>query len=223
MSPKVILIAVLVGAAGVVGMLLFLGGGEGQTVYVRGDAALARERGEHLLNKRRHTTDRAKKAEYLTQAIEKFKKAIEIKPDFEVAYNMLGHSYIERGQWELALKNLDKALELRSDYPAALFNRAHVYKRLSVGKRDHALIDRAIADYKKALDSELAANFSGDIHKALADAYHQKGDLAKAIAELKLYLKKAPHAQDATLVRRKIRGLQLMEKGTAPPLTAPLE
>jgi hypothetical protein len=81
----------------------------------------------------------------------------------------------------------------------------------------------AIADYQAALKSELAANFVGDLHKVLADAYHQKGDLKKAIEELKIYLKKAPHAQDAVLVRRKIRGLQLMEKGTAPPLNAPLD
>lgn len=223
MSTKVIVISVLLGVAGVGGLVLFLTAGEGQTVYVRGDAALAKERGEHLLNKRRHTTDRTKRAEYLTQAIAQFELALEVKPDFEVAYNMLGHAYIERGQWELALKNLNKAIELRSDYPAALFNRAHVYKRLSVSKRDHALIDQAIVDYKKALQSEMAANFIGDLHKALADAYHQKGELGEAIAELKLYLKKAPHASDATLIRRKIRGLQLMEKGTAPPLTAPLD
>ena len=81
----------------------------------------------------------------------------------------------------------------------------------------------AIADYQAALKSELAANFIGDLHKVLADAHHQKGDYKQAIEELKVYLKKAPHAEDAVLVRRKIRGLQLMVKGSAPPLSAPLE
>lgn len=223
MSTRAIIAAVVVAVVGVAGFVLLLTSGRGHTVYVPDDAARHREKGEFLLNKRRHTTSQQKKAELLTQAIGEFKTALESKPDFEVAHNMLGHCYIERGQWEDALKNLNRALEIRSDYPAARFNRGRVYQRLSVGKRDHQYIDLAIADYRAALKSELAANFVGDLHKALADAYHQKGDFTRAIEELKVYLKKAPHAQDAVLVRRKIRGLQLMEKGTAPPLSAPVE
>ena len=223
MSTKAIIAAVVVAVLGVAGVVLMLTSGQGHTVYVPDDAARHREKGEFLLNKRRHTTNQQKKAELLTQAIDEFKAALESKPDFEVAYNMLGHCYIERGQWEDALKNLDRALEIRPDYPAARFNRGRVYQRLSVGKRDHKYIDMAIADYQAALKSELAANFVGDLHKVLADAYHQKGDIKQAIEELKIYLKKAPHAEDAVLVRRKIRGLQLMEKGTAPPLTAPID
>jgi tetratricopeptide (TPR) repeat protein len=223
MSGKVIIVAIGVFLLGVGGVLLFLSSGEGHTVYVPDDAARHREKGEFLVNKRRHTTDQSKKAELLTQAIGEFKKAIESKPDFEVAHNMLGHCYMEKGQWESAMQHLNKAIEIRADYPAALYNRGHLYQRLSVGKRDHQMIDKAISDYKAALKSELAANFIGDIHKALADAYQQKGEIGAAIDELKVYLKKAPHAQDAVLVRRKIRGLTLMQKGDAPPLSAPLE
>jgi tetratricopeptide (TPR) repeat protein len=223
MSTRAIIAAVVVVVVGVAGLILMLTSGRGHTVYVPDDAARHREKGEFLLNKRRHTTNQQEKAELLSSAIEEFKSALKSKPDFEVAYNMLGHCYIERGQWEDALKNLDKALELRTDYPAARFNRARVYQRLSVGKRDHQYVDMAIADYQTALKSELAANIVGDLHKALADAYHQKGEIQKAIEELKVYLKKSPHAQDAVLVRRKIRGLQLMVKGTAPPLSAPID
>ncbi len=223
MTPKAIIAAIVVVVAGVLGVVLFLSSGTGHTVFVPDDAARHREKGEFLINKRRHTNDRQKKAELLSQAIGEFKKAIESKPDFEVAYNMLGHCYIEKGQWESSLKNLNQAIKLRSDYPAALYNRGHVYQRLSVGRRDHEFVDKAIADYKAALKSELAAPIVGDIHKALADAYNQKGETDKAIAELKTYLKKAPHAQDAVLVRRKIRGLTLMQKGKAPDLSAPIE
>jgi tetratricopeptide (TPR) repeat protein len=222
MSAKAIIAALAVVIVGVGGVILMLTLGRGHTVYVPDDAVRHREKGEFLVNKRRHTTNRQKKAELLTQAIDEFKLALKSKPDFEVAHNMLGHCYIERGQWEDALLNLNQALKIRSDYPAARFNRARVYQRLSVGKRDHRYIDMAIADYRVALKSELAANFVGDLHKALADAYRQKGDYRQAIEELKAYIKKAPHAHDAVLVRRKIRGLQLMQKGTAPPLSAPL-
>ena len=222
MSTKYLISIIVVVGIGILGFIFFFTLGRGTVVYVRGEAALARDRGEHLLNKRRHTTNRVKRAEYLTQAIEQFRKAIELKPDFEVAYNMLGHSYIERGQWEHALKNLDQALQLRAEYPAALYNRARVYQYLSVSKRDNSYIDRAIQDYREALKSDLSANIKGDLYKALADAFHQKGEFKEAIDQLTTYLKRAPHAQDAMFIRRKIRGLQLMEKGAAPPLTAPL-
>lgn len=207
---------------GTLGVVLFLSSGSGRTVFVPDEAARHREKGEFLLNKRRHTNVRQKKSELLSQAIAEFKAAIKIKPDFDVAYNMLGHCYMEEGQWEASLKNLNHALKLRPDYPAALYNRGRVYQRLSAGRRDHELIDKAIDDYRQALKSELAAGIAGDLHKALADAFNQKGDTAKAIDELKAYLKEAPHAQDAVLVRRKIRGLTLMQKGRAPSLNAPL-
>ena len=94
---------------------------------------------------------------------------------------------------------------------------------MSLGKRDQVQLDRAIVDYQKALQSDLSVNFRGDLYKSLADAYHQKGDLGEAIEQLKSYLKRSPKANDATLVRRKIRGLTLMHKGKAPPLSAPLD
>ncbi|MBN2493093.1 MAG: tetratricopeptide repeat protein [Deltaproteobacteria bacterium] len=217
---RAIIAAVVIVLAGIAGFLAFFSVGSGEMVYVRDDAALARERGEHLLSRRLHSTDRVKRAELLSKAIEEFKRAIELKPDFAVAYNMLGHCYLERGQWETALKHLNKAIELRPDYPAATYNRGKVYQHLSVGKRDTQLIDKAIEDYRTALASELAANFSGDLHKSLADAFHQKGELDKAIAELEAYLAQSPRANDAMLIRRKIRGLTLMLKGSAPPLGA---
>ncbi|RME20739.1 MAG: tetratricopeptide repeat protein [Deltaproteobacteria bacterium] len=212
MNAKAVVVASLIVVAGLVGLVLFLSAGEGTTVYVPDDAARHRERGEFLLNKRRHTTDRVKKAELLSEAIKEFKKAIEIKPDFAVAHNMLGHCYIEAGNWQAALKHLDRALELRPDYPAALFNRAQLRHRLAATRRGHELIDQAIKDYRKALESDLAAAFKGDILKSLADAYRIRGEYGKAIETLRSYLKYAPHAPDAALILRRIRGLELMEK-----------
>ncbi len=223
MTKKTIIIAIIIVLAGLLAFYGFFSLGSGSMVYVSDDAVLARDRGEHLLNRRRHTTDRTQRAELLTKAIDEFNLALKLKPDFAVAYNMLGHCYMERGQWEDALKNLNKALGLRPDYPAALFNRGKIYQKMSLGKRDQAHLDRAIVDYQKSLLSDLSVNFRGDLHKSLADAYHQKGDLGKAIEQLKTYLKRSPKANDATLIRRKIRGLTLMHKGKAPPLSAPLD
>lgn len=218
MKYRALIAAGVVVVLGIAGLVLMFTAGEGHAVYIPDDAARHREKGEFLLNKRRHTTDRSKKAELLTKAISEFKKALEIKPEFAVAHNLLGHCYTERGQWKASLEHLNRALALRPDYPAARYNRGYVYMKLSVGKRDHDYVDKAIADYQAALQSELAASIVGDLHKALSDAYRQKGDLDQAIAELEKYLKKAPHAKDAVLIERKIRGLTLMKKGSAPPL-----
>lgn len=217
MSTRRIVVATLVVSVGIAALVLMFTSGKGALVFVPDEAVRHREKGESYLSQRLHTTDQVKKAELLTQAIEEFKQALVSKPDFDVAFNMLGNCYIERGQWEGALHYLDKALEIRKDYPTALYNRGKVFQHMSLGSKDPSLIDRAIADFNAALASELSVGFAGDIHKALAEVYHQKGDLARAIEQLKLYLTKSPHAPDASLVERKIRGLMLMQSGGAPP------
>mgnify|MGYP000480602572 CR=1 FL=1 len=220
MSKKAILVSATIVIFGVAAAVLMFTGGRGKgvgLVYVPDEAVRHREKGEFLLNRRLHTTDRTQKAELLTEAIEEFKKALAVKPDFETVHNLLGHAYMERGQWETALTHLNRALELRADYPAALYNRGRLYAQVSLGKRDKELLRKAIADYQAALSSELSVGFTGDILKALADAQNQADDLAGAIETLKRYLRVAPHAPDAALIERKIRGLMLMQKGTAPP------
>ncbi len=216
MSPKAIIVAVLVVVAGLFGLFLALTLGKGDFVYVPNEAVRARERGEFMLQKRDTITDRAQKAQLLDQAIAEFKKATEIKPDFDVAYNLLGKSYIENGQLDTALNYLNKALELRKEYPAALYNRGRVYQLLSQSKRDPTFLDKAIADFLSALESDLAATFKGDIRKSLSDAYRDKGDLPKAIEQLARYLIESPKAEDAVLVERKIRGLALIQQSKNP-------
>jgi Tetratricopeptide repeat. len=216
MSPKAIIVAVIVVLAGLFGLFLALTLGRGEFVYVPDEAVRARERGEFTLEKRDRITDKTQKAELLDQAIAEFKRAIEIKPDFGVAYNLLGKSYIDKGQLDTALQYLNKALELRKDYPAALYNRGRVYQLMSHSKRDQTYLDKAIADFLIALDSELAATFKGDIRKSLSDAYRDKGDLPKAIEQLARYLMESPKAEDAVLVERKIRGLALIQQSKNP-------
>ncbi len=216
MHTKTILIAAIVIVVGLGALILFLTAGRGSAIYVPDQAAKHLEKGSFFVNKRRHTVDRAEKADLLSKAMHEFEKALEAKPDFEVAHNMMGHCYIERGMWDAALKHLNRAIALRPNYPAALYNRGLVYRKLALGKRDDTFVDKAISDYLTAMQSELSAAIGGDLLKALAEAHHEKNDLASAIDYYKKYLNKAPHAQDAQLISRKIHGLTLMHKGNTP-------
>ena len=54
-----------------------------------------------------------------------YDEAIEINSDFAIAYCSRGASYIKLGNYEQAIKDLNKAIELQPDY-------ADAYKNLSV-------------------------------------------------------------------------------------------
>jgi tetratricopeptide (TPR) repeat protein len=215
MSIRAILTFAAVLILGGVGLYWMLTSGKGQFVFVPDEAVRHHDHGVSFVTRARGTADKSQKAEFYSQAIEQFKKAVQIKPDWEVPHRMLGLCYSELGgQWELALRHLNQAIELRNDYPVAYYDRAKIYHRLSPSKPE--LLEKAIADYQFALKSERSISIEGDIRKALADAYNQKGEITKAIEQLKIYLSKAPHATDVSLVDRQIRGLELMLQSAAP-------
>ncbi|AKB24116.1 hypothetical protein MSMTP_0647 [Methanosarcina sp. MTP4] len=61
-------------------------------------------------------TDPEKKIEY-------FDKVIELKPDFAGAWNLKGLEYVVLKRYEDAIACFDKALEIRSIYPEARYNK----------------------------------------------------------------------------------------------------
>ena len=58
----------------------------------------------------------------LDTAIDAFKKAISIKPDYADAYNNLGNALQEQGKLEEAIEAYNKALSLKPDYAEAYNN-----------------------------------------------------------------------------------------------------
>ena len=56
------------------------------------------------------------------EAVEKFKKAIDLKPDFIEAYFNWGYSLNKLGKYEKAAEKFKKAIELNPDFSAAYFN-----------------------------------------------------------------------------------------------------
>ena len=76
-------------------------------------------------------------------AVADYKKALEIKPDFYIAWNNLGLTYMGMKEYSQAIKCLDKALELNPGFAMSYYNRGLVYERLDEN-------DKAVNDFLKA-------------------------------------------------------------------------
>lgn len=103
-------------------------------------------------------------------AIVDIKRAIELNPDFAVAYNIRGNSYAGKGNHDQAIEDYTKAIELKSDIAAPYFNRGKSY----LNKGEYNL---AIANFTEAI--ELDPNYI-KAYKERAVAYEKTGDLTKA-------------------------------------------
>jgi tetratricopeptide (TPR) repeat protein len=117
------------------------------------------------------------------------------------AHNNRGVAYKVKGEYDLALKDYDLAIELNPN-AASHFNNRGVLYRL---KHDY---DRAIADYDEAiwLKSDYIAAF---YNRALA--YVDKGDYGRALADFGVVLQFNPKSALALYAR----GWMLLKKGDA--------
>ena len=155
------------------------------------------------------------------EAIESYRKVLELEPNYHIAHHSLARAYIEKGMYQQAIEELEKAMALGGRDSLSLGVLAHAYGK--AGRRQEAL----------KLVSELLHRPNGE-HvppwRPLAIAYSGLGDKDKAFAVLEtayerrrgalfelnsqpLYapLRADPRFQD--LVRR--IGLPL--SGTSPP------
>lgn len=105
------------------------------------------------------------------KAIAKFRKAIEINPDYAEAHYNLGVAYSMKGMHDEEVAEYRKAIELHPNYADPHYNLGTVY--LNKG-----MFDQAIAEYKKAI--EINPNLA-EAHNNLAVAYYLKGEYGLAI------------------------------------------
>ncbi len=129
---------------------------EGGALLIRGDAAkavtvytaalidtgLPNDRRATILNDRGVANVRLGETK---AALEDFNHAIELFPEYPVAYNNRGNLLLALGQLGEATKDFDRALVLAPGYAAAYSNRGNAEMKL--GKPDAAL-----ADFTKAIE-----------------------------------------------------------------------
>ena len=115
----------------------------------------------------------------------------EARPNQIMAYINRGAAYRAKGDFDHALADLDKSLQLNPKSTRALNERALVY--YSKGE-----FDRAIADYDALISaqSQSAAVFHGR-----GEAYRAKSDLDRAIADFNEAIKINPNDANAFLAR----------------------
>ena len=79
------------------------------------------------------------------ESIEKFDKAIELDPNFAMAYNNRGNAYYTLEQYQRAIEDYDKAIELDPTDALTYNNRGVSYNKLGQ-------YQQAISDYDKAIE-----------------------------------------------------------------------
>jgi len=112
------------------------------------------------------------KGEY-DRAILEFNKAIEINPQFIMAYNNRGNAYQDKGEFDQAILDYTKAIEIDPKYASAYTNRGNAFGT----KGDH---DRAIENHTKAI--ELNPKLS-EAYNNRGIAYADKGEYDRAIQD----------------------------------------
>jgi len=79
------------------------------------------------------------------EALGDYSRAIQLNPEYAVAYNNRAYTHMVKKEYAAALPDLDRAIELRPDYVNALMNRGDIHTYYQV---DYA---RAVADYERVL------------------------------------------------------------------------
>jgi Flp pilus assembly protein TadD len=167
------------------------------------------------------------------RAIEHFKAAINLYPEFGIALNQLGVQYLKRGELDKAAEVLVRATKLLPDNPEPglnygivllqekRFDEAETQLREAVKKNEQAFTahlyfgitliyvkkhPEAETELRKAIT--LGGNKAGQAHYYLGGLYWQTHNYRQAADELEMYLKLEPKAANADKVRTTIKELR---------------
>ena len=116
------------------------------------------------------------------EAVEHYRRAITLQPDYAPAYNNLGTALRAKGRLDEAIATYQRALALRPEYPEAQYNLANVLTE--AGKPAEAA-----EHFRAALQHNPAA---ADVHNNLGIALMGQGKVEDAIVEFRAALEAEP-------------------------------
>jgi arylsulfatase A-like enzyme/Flp pilus assembly protein TadD len=93
-------------------------------------------------------------------------------------WNILGQSYIKKGNIEDSVEAFEKAISIDNEYVDALFNLGSIYLSLSIKTKGQDELKKALQNLKRAI--EIDPGFA-KTYNSLGAAYLQAGDLDNAI------------------------------------------
>ena len=112
-------------------------------------------------------------------AINNYKKALKINPDYPDAYNNMGNALKDKGDLEAAIESYKQALKIKPDY-------AQAYNNMGIALKGKGDLEAAIESYKQAL--KIKPNYA-EAYNNMGIALKDKGDLEAAIESYKQALK----------------------------------
>jgi tetratricopeptide (TPR) repeat protein len=124
-------------------------------------------------------------------AINSYKKAIKINPDYAEAYYNMGIAQKDKGDLEEAIESYKQALKIKPNYVEAYYNMGNILK-------DKGDLEEAIESYKQALKIKpdhagvynnigIALEYNGDLQGAV-DSYKKAIEINSDFAEAKVNL-----------------------------------
>jgi hypothetical protein len=126
---------------------------------------------------------------YLGAAIDNYKQAIKIKPDYAKAYNNMGVSLNEKGDLDAAIDSYKQALTYKPDY-------AEAYNNMGVSLNEKGDLDAAIDSYKQAI--KIKPDYA-EAYYNMGVSLQEKGELDAAIDSYKQALTYKPDYAKAHL------------------------
>jgi tetratricopeptide (TPR) repeat protein len=168
------------------------------------------------------------------KAVEHLKNAVNLFPEFMLAYNEMGVQYSRLGQLDAAVESLGRAIKIdpnaftpRLNYGVMLFYKkqyqdanAQLVQALKLNEssaRAHLFLGRTfitLRDFSKAEKEFLrAVALRGgpeinEAHRFLGGIYREQANYRRAIEELETYLKLVPNTKDADQIRQIIKDLR---------------
>jgi tetratricopeptide (TPR) repeat protein len=111
----------------------------------------------------------------VAEAIQQYKEAVRLKPNYEEAYNNLGMALASQGKVSEAIQQYEAAVRMNPNYATA-------HNNLGLALADEGKVAEAIQQYEAALRLRIKPD-SATVHNNLGLALASQGKIAEAIAE----------------------------------------